>query len=80
METLEKTLNIRISLSLHQSLNLLTKATGRSKSHLATEALGSYLREQSWQIEDIKEGIQEADEWKFASREEVNLVFVKYGN
>lgn len=72
MATLEKTLNIRISPDLHHTLSLLTKATGRSKSYLAVEALEQYLSEQSWQIEDIKAGIREANNREFASPEEVS--------
>ena len=79
MATLEKTLNLRISPELHHTLNLLTKATGRSKSYLTIAALESYLREQSWQIEDIQAGVQEADRGEFASPEEVSSIFSKYG-
>lgn len=79
MATLEKTLNLRISPELHRNLALLTRATGRSKSYLAVEALERYLEEQSWQIKDIETGIEEAQRGEFASSEEVQSIFSKYG-
>ncbi len=79
MATLEKTLNLRISPELHRSLALLTKATGRSKSYLAVEALEAYLEDQSWQIQDIEAGIAEAQRGEFATSEEVQSIFSKYG-
>jgi len=34
---------------------------------------------QAWQIADIKAGLAEADRGEFATEEEVNAVFAKYG-
>lgn len=74
----EKNLNVRIPSDVHEQLERLTKATGRSKSYLAMEALQSYLAAQSWQIADIQEAIAEADSGDFASEREVADTFAKY--
>lgn len=41
--------------------------------------LEKYVQPDSWQIRDIKAGIAEADAGDFASSEEVQAVFAKYG-
>ncbi len=76
--TAEKTLNVRIPSEVHDQLERLTRATGRSKSFLAMEALQAYLTAQAWQIADIQEAIGEADNGEFASDQEVADTFAKY--
>lgn len=76
--TAEKTLNVRIPSEVHDQLERLTKATGRSKSFLAMEALQTYLSAQAWQIADIQEAIAEADNGEFAGDQEVADTFAKY--
>ena len=60
-------------------LDLLAKATARSKSYLAAEAIEAYVEEQTWQIEAIREGIKEADKGNFAIDKEVKKTFNKWG-
>lgn len=74
-----KTINVRIPEALYSQLEELARATTRTKSFLTIEALKGYLVNESWQIRDIQEGIKEADAGNFASTEEVNAVFAKYG-
>jgi RHH-type rel operon transcriptional repressor/antitoxin RelB len=74
-----KTINVRVPEGLYSQLEDLAKATTRTKSFLTIEALKGYLQSESWQIRDIQEGIQEADEGRFATAEEVSTVFAKYG-
>lgn len=74
-----KTINVRVPEALYSQLEELARATTRSKSFLTIEALKGYLANESWQIRDIQEGIKEADAGNFASTEEVNVVFAKYG-
>lgn len=75
----EKTLNIRLPSEIHEQIERLTKATGRSKSFLAMEALQTYLAAQAWQIADIQESIAEAENGEFASDQEVTDIFAKHG-
>lgn len=77
--TLEKTLNVRIPSRIHGQLAELTKATGRTKSFLAVEALEAYLAHQSWQVAEVQAGIIEADNGEFASEAEMKAIFAKYG-
>ena len=66
-------------MKLHDQIEALAKATARTKSFLAIDALTSYVERESWQIRDIHEGIQEADAGEFAADEQVKAVFAKYG-
>ena len=43
------------------------------------EALASSVRNESWHIHDIHEGIKEADAGEFVTDEQVKVVFDKYG-
>jgi predicted transcriptional regulator len=73
------TLNLRLPELLLAQLDQLASATQRSKTFLATEALKDYLEAESWQIQDIRQGVLEADAGDFASDAEVQAVFAKYG-
>ncbi len=78
-ETLTRTINVRVPEGVYQQLDLLAKATARTKSFVTLEALSSYLETQSWQVKDIEAGISDADQGDFATDAEVNAVFEKYG-
>ena len=71
MSTAEKMLNVRVPAALHEELDRLVEATGRTKSFLTLEALKNYLADQAWQIQDIREAVAEADRGEFASAREV---------
>lgn len=76
----EKPLNVRLPFELASQLEALAKATDKTKSFLAVEALRDYLEVQAWQIAEIKAGIAEADRGEFATDEEVQAIFAKYAN
>ena len=78
--TTEKSLNVRLPTELADQLEALTKATGRTKSFLAVEALGAYIEQQIWQIAEVKAGIEEADRGEFATDAEMEAIFAKYAN
>ena len=77
-KTLARTLNVRLPEALYQQLEQLANATSRTKTLIAVEALSGLVRNESWQIQDIREGIAEADAGEFATPAEVNAVFAKY--
>lgn len=74
-----KTINVRVPESLYTQLQELAEATARTKSFITLKALEGYVENESWQIRDIYKGIEEADAGQFATPEEVNTVFAKYG-
>jgi RHH-type transcriptional regulator, rel operon repressor / antitoxin RelB len=74
-----RTINVRVPISVFDQLEELAKATARTKSFVTVEALSSYLDAQSWQIREVMAGLEEAERGEFATDEEVNAVFAKYG-
>lgn len=65
------TISARINTKTLKELEKLSKATKRSKSFLASEAIEKYIEEQSWQIKAVKEGVKEANNGNFAGNEEI---------
>ncbi|MDH4478944.1 MAG: hypothetical protein QE283_03610 [Rhodoferax sp.] len=74
-----RTINVRLPEPLYNQIEALAKATARTKTFLAIDALTHYVQSESWQIHDIHEGIREADAGEFATDEQVKAVFDKYG-
>ena len=72
------TMTIRLEPELKQRLDQLAKATHRSKSFLAAEALRDFIELNEWQIQEITDAIKEADHHDFASDKEVNKVIDKW--
>jgi RHH-type transcriptional regulator, rel operon repressor / antitoxin RelB len=73
------TINVRVPVSVFDQLDELANATSRTKSFVTVEALSTYLEAEAWQIREVTEAIAEADRLDFASDDEVNAVFAKYG-
>jgi RHH-type rel operon transcriptional repressor/antitoxin RelB len=72
------TMTIRLEAELKQRLDQLAKATHRSMSFLAAEALRDFIELNEWQIQEITDAINEADNDDFASDKEVNEIFTKW--
>jgi RHH-type transcriptional regulator, rel operon repressor / antitoxin RelB len=74
-----RTINVRIPVSVFNQLDELATATARTKSFVTVEALSSYLEAQAWQVKEVQEAIVEADNGDFATDDQVDAVFAKYG-
>ena len=59
-------LTVRIPEEIKAKLDKLAQATHRSKSFLAEEAIARYIDLEAWQIGEIEQAIQEADQGDFA--------------
>lgn len=73
------TMTIRLEPELKTRLDKLSKTTHRSKSFLAAEAVREFIELNEWQIQELKAAIKEADANDFASDQEVDAVFNKWG-
>lgn len=73
------TMTIRLDPEIKTRLDKLSKVTHRSKSFLAAEAVREFIELNEWQIQELKAAIKEADSNEFASDEEVEAVFTKWG-
>ena len=69
----------RVEKEVSDKLDMLSKATSRSRSFLISEAIKTYVEDQAWQIEAIKEGLEQADQGKFAAEDKVRRTFAKFG-
>ncbi len=79
MSQTSTTMTIRLEPELKTRLDNLSKATHRSKSFLAAEAVREFIELNEWQIQELKAAIKEADNNDFASNKEVDAVFNKWG-
>lgn len=73
-------MSLRIPEDIADTLASLAKATGRSKSFLAVDALREYLAREAWQIQEIQKALKEADAGDFATAAEVKAVADKWRN
>lgn len=73
-------MSLRIPDEMAETLATLARATGRSKSFLAVDALREYLAREAWQISEIQNAIAEADAGDFATEDEVSAVMRKWSN
>ncbi|RQP24555.1 CopG family ribbon-helix-helix protein [Piscinibacter terrae] len=70
--------SLRLPSELKSRVETYAQLTGRSKSHVAMEALKEYLVWREPQIADLKEAIAAADHGEFASDQEVEDTFARY--
>ncbi|MEA3546061.1 MAG: CopG family ribbon-helix-helix protein [Thermodesulfobacteriota bacterium] len=66
------TMSLRLPKELSEQLTSLARSTKRTKSFCAVEAIKNYLRQESWQIEAIEEGLENADAGRMIKHEDVN--------
>ncbi|MEU2182703.1 CopG family ribbon-helix-helix protein [Streptomyces thermolilacinus] len=71
-------MHLRLPDEMAETLATLAKATGRSKSFLAIDALRDYLVREAWQISEIQQALGEADAGDFATEEEVASTLNKW--
>jgi predicted transcriptional regulator len=71
-------LTLRLDSKLKKQLDKLSKATSRTRSFLAAEAIRGYVQLNEWQIDEIRKGIEEADRREFADDKEVERVVSKW--
>ena len=65
----------RIDAALKAKLEALSRATKRSKSYLAAEAIAAYIELNEWQIAEIEAGIAELDRGEVLSEEEAEELY-----
>ncbi len=59
---MSEVMTIRVDRKIKARLEKLAKATARTKSFLAAEAIREYVELNEWQIAEIKAAIKEADQ------------------
>ncbi|MNH20758.1 ribbon-helix-helix protein, CopG family [Serratia plymuthica] len=72
-------MSVRLSEDLSEQLEALAKATGRTKSFLAGQAIRDFINREAWQIAETQQAMIEADQGDFASDDEMEARFKKMG-
>jgi len=71
-------LTLRLDPKLKNQLDRLSKATNRSRSFVAAEAIREYVALNNWQIEETIKAVSEADRGDFATDKEVERGLTKW--
>ncbi|MDK2957776.1 MAG: hypothetical protein PWQ57_3274 [Desulfovibrionales bacterium] len=61
------------------SLDEIAKGMGRSRNWVLNAAVRNFIEQQAWFKRKVQEGIKAADNGEFASSEEVETVFRRFG-
>jgi RHH-type transcriptional regulator, rel operon repressor / antitoxin RelB len=72
-------MSLRLPDEVEEQLVSLAKATGRTKSWLAGQAIQDYLAREAWQIAEIEQALREADAGDFATEADVAARFKRWG-
>src|SRR5579863_4214939 len=75
---MSEVMTIWVDRTTRKRLEKLARATERTKSYLAAEAIRAYVDLNEWQITEIKAALKEADAGDFASEREVQAVMRKW--
>ncbi|MGC2418566.1 MAG: ribbon-helix-helix protein, CopG family [Candidatus Acidiferrales bacterium] len=71
-------LTLRLDPKLKRQLDRLSRATSRSRSFVAAEAIREYVALNQWQIEETTKALSEADDGDFASERDVDRTVTKW--
>ena len=71
-------LTLRLDPKLSNQLDQLSKATSRSRSFVAAEAIRECAELNNWQIAETIKGLAEADRGEFATNKEMEQTFKKW--
>jgi RHH-type rel operon transcriptional repressor/antitoxin RelB len=71
-------LTLRLDPELKKQLDQLSRATSRSRSFVAAEAIREYVSLNNWQIQETIKALSEADRGDFASEADVKRTIKKW--
>ncbi len=69
---------VRVSSELQDRLDVIAESIDRPRSWVVNRALEAFVESETWQIEEIKRGLTEADAGEFATDAEVGATFEKW--
>ncbi len=75
LETTKETLTFRLNVEKKKKLDKIANDLDRDRSYVINEAIENYLELHTWQIDHIKEGLEQAEKGKFASETQVDRAF-----
>lgn len=72
-------ISVRVENDLAKRLERLAKATDRSKSYLAAQAIEEYVALQEWQVQAIQKGVAAAKRGGVVSNDKVIAELKRWG-
>ena len=79
MATPKGAITVRIDTAKRKELDALAEARKKDRSSLVNEAVEQFLAREAWQIAQIEEGLRQADAGEFATPQEVERAFARFG-
>lgn len=70
--------NLQVSPELKAELSALAKQTHRDEIELVNEALGNYIAWEKRMLNNIREGLAQADRGEFVADEEMDMFFEQH--
>jgi RHH-type transcriptional regulator, rel operon repressor / antitoxin RelB len=72
-------LSIRVSQETKEKLEALAKASRRSRSFLAAEAIENYVAAESWQLREVESGVDDLTAGRTVEHDEVRSWLQSWG-
>lgn len=73
-------LSVRVDQKAKKRLEKLAKSTGRSRSHLAAEAINQYLDVNEWQVAAVKQAIASFDRGEGVPHQQIKDWVASWGS
>lgn len=70
-------LTVRLDSETKEKLEKIAKATARTKSYIASEAIREYINLNEWQIQAIKKGIDQAEKGQVIPHKKIKTKWEK---
>ena len=74
-----KNASIRMDAEKLARVDSIAKAVNRSRAWVINQAVDRYLEYEEWFVQQIQQGLDEADQGKFATDQQVKKRFAKWG-
>ncbi|EDX76031.1 Ribbon-helix-helix protein, copG family [Coleofasciculus chthonoplastes PCC 7420] len=71
----KENVTFRLDPDKRAALDAIAAGMDRNLTYVLNQAINAYLEMHQWQLQEIQQGIAEADAGDFASEEEVTAVF-----
>jgi predicted transcriptional regulator len=73
----KENITFRLDSDKRTTLDAIAAGMDRDRSYVLNEAISVYLEMHQWQIDQIQQGLAEAESGDFASDEDVQAMFVQ---
>ncbi len=72
------TMSMRMPQELAHEVESIATETGKTKSSVIIDAVKEYVAKESWQIQEIRDALEEAERSEFATESEMNEFWARW--